>query len=189
MPWRRYCSRMWCGLILLFLWVSFICYMHSSVLVWCFQIVKHEYGHRVRDIEHAVFTPLVFSSTRSMGCEATVFCRRLADLHATHWGQDYSQTISWLRYCLSFTLLWCAIMCIRGSGSSAHHPVLGPSDLSVVLTESRLTNYTVASIILLLFSFFSIGWFHNYFTNYLAMVTNDDCDFWCDCLKNYLLRI
>ena len=101
---------------------------------------KREYGHRVRDLEHGVFTPLVFTSTGSMGCEATVFYRRLADLLATHWGQQYSQTINWLRCRLSFALLRCAIMCIRGSRSSTHRPVLGPLDLSVVLAESRLTN-------------------------------------------------
>ena len=101
---------------------------------------KCEYGHRVRDIEHGVFTPLVFSSTGGMGREATVFYRRLADMLAAHWGQDYSQTISWLRCCLSFALLQCAIMCVRGSRSSAHHPMLGPLDLSVVLAKSRLTN-------------------------------------------------
>ena len=64
----------------------------------------------------------------------------LADLLATHWGQEYSQIINWLRCRLSFALFRCAIMCIRGSRSSAHRPVLGPLDLSVVLAESRLTN-------------------------------------------------
>ena len=68
---------------------------------------KREYGHRVRDIEHGVFTPLVFTSTGSMGREATVFYRCLADLLATHWGQQYSQTINWLRCRLSFALLRC----------------------------------------------------------------------------------
>ena len=43
---------------------------------------KREYGHRVRDIEHGVFTPLVFTSTGGMGRKATVFYRRLADLLA-----------------------------------------------------------------------------------------------------------
>ena len=81
---------------------------------------KREYGHRVRDIEHGVFTPLVFTSTGSMGREATVFYRRLADLLAIHWGQVYSQTINWLRCRLSFALLRCAIMCIRGGRSSTH---------------------------------------------------------------------
>ena len=32
---------------------------------------KREYGHRVREIEHGVFTPLVFISTGGMGREAT----------------------------------------------------------------------------------------------------------------------
>ena len=41
-------------------------------------------GHQVRDIKHGAFTPLVFSSTGGMGCEATVFYRCLADLLATH---------------------------------------------------------------------------------------------------------
>ena len=87
-----------------------------------------------------VFTPLVFTSTGSMGREATVFYRCLADLLATYWGQQYSQTINWLRCRLSFALLGCAIMCIRGSRSSTHRPVFGPLDLSVVLAESWLTN-------------------------------------------------
>ena len=69
-----------------------------------------------------------------------MFYRRLADLLATHWGQQYSQTINWLRCCFSFALLRCAIMSIRGSRSSTHRPVLGPLDLSVVLAESRLTS-------------------------------------------------
>ena len=55
-------------------------------------------------MEHGVFTPLVFTSTGGMGREATVFYRRLADLLATHWGQDYSSTINWLRCRLSFAL-------------------------------------------------------------------------------------
>ena len=100
---------------------------------------KCEYGHRVRDVEHGVFTPLVFTLTGGMGWEGTVFYRHLADLLTTHWGQDYSSTINWLRCCLSFALLRSAVLCIRGSRSSVHNPVLGPSDLSVVLAESRLT--------------------------------------------------
>ena len=32
---------------------------------------KHEYGNRVREVEHGVFTPLVFTSTGGMGREAT----------------------------------------------------------------------------------------------------------------------
>ena len=63
-------------------------------------------------MEHGVFTPLVFTSTGGMGWEATVFYRCLADLLATHWGQDYSSTINWLRCRLSFALLRSAVLCI-----------------------------------------------------------------------------
>ena len=52
-----------------------------------------------------------------MGCEAIVFYQCLADLLATYWEQEYSQTISWLRCRLSFALLQCSIMCIRRSRS------------------------------------------------------------------------
>ena len=64
----------------------------------------------------------------------------LADLLTTHWGQEYSQTINCLRCHLSFALLRFAIICIHGSRSSAHRPVLEPLDLSMVLAESRPTN-------------------------------------------------
>ena len=101
---------------------------------------KNYYGHQVRDIEHGVFTPLVFTLCGGMGHEATIFYRHLADLLATHWGREYSQTINWLRCRLSFALLCCAIMCISRIRSSVYHPVLGPLDLSVVLAESQLTN-------------------------------------------------
>ena len=39
---------------------------------------KREYGQRVLDVEHGVFTPLVLSTTGGMGREATTFYKRLA---------------------------------------------------------------------------------------------------------------
>ena len=36
----------------------------------------------------------LLNSTIGMGRETTVFYRCLADLLATHWGQEYSQTIN-----------------------------------------------------------------------------------------------
>ena len=46
---------------------------------------KREYGQRVREVEHGVFTPLVLTSTGGMGREATVFYKRLADLLCSQW--------------------------------------------------------------------------------------------------------
>ena len=75
-------------------------------------VKKREYGHQVREVEHGVFTPLVFTSTGGMDLEATTFYKRLADLLATHWGQPYSTTIHWLRCHMSFALLHSAILCV-----------------------------------------------------------------------------
>ena len=46
------------------------------------QAKKREYGQRVRDVEHGVFRPLVFSTNGGMGKEATTFYKRLADMIA-----------------------------------------------------------------------------------------------------------
>ena len=59
--------------------------------------LNREYGHRVRDIEHGVFTPLVpVFFNWGHGVRATVFYRHLADMLATHaLGTGlHSQTIS-----------------------------------------------------------------------------------------------
>ena len=63
---------------------------------------KHEYGNQVREVEHGVFTPLVFTSTKGMGWDTTTFYKRLADLLVTRWGKPYSITIHWLRCHMSF---------------------------------------------------------------------------------------
>ena len=41
---------------------------------------ERSYGQRVRDIEHAVFTPRVLSTSGGMEREATTFYKCLADL-------------------------------------------------------------------------------------------------------------
>ena len=47
-----------------------------------------EYGKRVRDIERASFTPLVFTTPGGMASEATVFFKRLASILAEKGGED-----------------------------------------------------------------------------------------------------
>ena len=97
-------------------------------------IKKRAYGHRIREVEHGVFTPLVFSTTGGMGREATVFYKRLASMLALKRVQPYSTVMSWLRCRLSFALLRSAVMCVRGSRSSFHHPV---RDLDIMLATAE----------------------------------------------------
>ena len=79
---------------------------------------KRAYAQRIVDVEHSSFTPVVLSVSGGLGREATQFYKRLASLLSTKWDQPYSTTISWLRCCLSFSLLRSSIMCIRGARST-----------------------------------------------------------------------
>ena len=71
-------------------------------------------------MEHSSFTPLVFSTTGSLGPAACSFYKRLASMLAEKWNQPYSSTMGWLQCRLSFSLLRSSIMCLRGARSSAH---------------------------------------------------------------------
>ena len=85
---------------------------------------KRQYEQRVREVENATFTPLVFSTTGGMGRAATTFYRRLASLLSEKRGTFYSKTMDWVRCRLNFALLRASIMSIRGARSSRFHPAL-----------------------------------------------------------------
>ena len=98
---------------------------------------RRQYDQRVREVEHATFTPLVLSTTGGMGRAATTFYKRLSSMVAEKRNVPYAVTLSWIRCRLSFALLRASIMSIRGARSSRHHPATeNPIDLQ--LAESRL---------------------------------------------------
>ena len=99
---------------------------------------KREYGDRVREVELASFTPLVFSTTGGMGKEATVFYRRLADLLAHKHGWTYSTTLSWVRSVLAFSLLRSAIMCIRGSRSISFRSSSASAEMGLAMSPTNV---------------------------------------------------
>ncbi len=78
------------------------------------RLKKNAYEQRVREVEHASFTPLVFSATGGLGTEAITFYKRLACLLASKRDDPYNRTISWLRCRLTFSLLRSSIRCITG---------------------------------------------------------------------------
>ena len=114
----------------------------NTTIEKCFR--KHEmekkraYSQRVREIEHASFTPLVLSASGGFAKEATNFYKRLASLLADKWDQPYSQTMNWLRCRISFALLRSAIQCIRGARSSRGHAIFSPVDL--VTAEAHIND-------------------------------------------------
>ncbi len=106
---------------------------------------KHEnekkrcYEKRVTEIEHASFTPLVFSATGGMACGVRVFYKRLAALLAQKRDNPYAATMSWLRCRLVFSLLRSAITCIRGARSRPGHAIRN-SPIPLIRSEAELTD-------------------------------------------------
>ena len=97
---------------------------------------KRVYDQRIREVEHATFTPLVLSATGGLARQATVFYKRLASLLSSKFNQPYSQTMNWLRCRLSFALLRAAIQCIRGARSSRGYAFFTPQiDLATSETQ------------------------------------------------------
>ena len=101
-------------------------------------IKRRAYGQRVREVEHASFTPIVLSATGGLAPEATTFYRRLASLLASKWGDEYCVVMGWLRCSLCFSLLRSAIACVRGARSSIGHVYRAPPSLDLIQVESNL---------------------------------------------------
>ena len=96
------------------------------------------YEQRVREVERASFTPLVFAASGGMGQAATVFYKRLAALLAQKRHQPYSTTMGWLRTALCFALLRSAVLCLRGSCTRRSLPVSSNHALDLMVSEGCL---------------------------------------------------
>ena len=57
------------------------------------QMKKRAYEQRIREVEHASFTPLVISATGGLASEASTLYKRLASLLASKWDHPYSSTL------------------------------------------------------------------------------------------------
>ena len=69
---------------------------------------KREYAQRICEVEHSIFTPLVFSTTGGMGREAY---KRLTDKITSKEGKTFPTVMGWLHCRLSFAILRSAILC------------------------------------------------------------------------------
>ena len=89
---------------------------------------KHEtekrrcYEQRIREVEHSLFTPLVFSAVGDIGTAASVPYKMLASVLAEKQVQSYVKTIRWLRCTLSCSLMRSALMCSLGACSTWERP-------------------------------------------------------------------
>ena len=76
---------------------------------------KREYQERLRNVEHADFTPLVIATTEDIGPEGSMMLKRLAKNLAEKREMYISVVAGWLRCRLSFAILRSALICLRGS--------------------------------------------------------------------------
>ncbi len=66
------------------------------------QAKKQAYEERIREVEHATFTPVALSTTGGIAEEASISIKKLASMLANKWEHSYSSTLQWLRCRLSF---------------------------------------------------------------------------------------
>ena len=76
---------------------------------------KSEYNHRIMNVEHGTFTPLVFSINGGEGSECLAFHKHIAEKIASKTDDRFVMT--WIRTKLSFLVLRAGLMCLRGSRS------------------------------------------------------------------------
>ena len=105
------------------------------------KIKKRAYEQRIREIEHATFSPLVLSATCGLAMEANTFYKRLASMLASKWDHNYSSTLCWLRCRLAFSLLRSSIQAIRGARSSCGHAIRMSTAVDLINSESRLSSH------------------------------------------------
>ena len=75
---------------------------------------KGKYLQACQD-RHATFTLLCVSIDGMLGSEAEFFIMRLSNFLAARWERSYSVVMGWLNACLSFVVLWAALLCMRDS--------------------------------------------------------------------------
>ena len=103
------------------------------------QIKKRAYEQRIREVEHASFTPLVISATGGLANEASTFYKRLTSLLASKWDHPYSSTLCWLHSSRAFSILRSAIQSTRGVQSSSGHAIRIPTMVDLINVESNIS--------------------------------------------------
>ena len=76
---------------------------------------EREYPERIRNVEHADFNPLVFTTAGGMGPQYHLVVKRLATAISDRRDIANSVVAGWLRCRLSFALLRTTLLCVRGT--------------------------------------------------------------------------
>ena len=88
------------------------------------KLKKTKYNQRVLQVEHATFTPVVFSTTGGAGQEAKKLVKKIAEKTTRKTGQSYADVMKFLRTRLRFDLLRTTTIALRGArGKKTPRPV------------------------------------------------------------------
>jgi hypothetical protein len=92
-------------------------YVHQSskALYSAEKTKEREYADRIRNVEHADFNPLVFTTAGGMGPQCHLVVKRLATTISDRRDLPNSVVAGWLRCRLSFALLRTTLLCVRGT--------------------------------------------------------------------------
>ena len=99
---------------------------------------KREYNERVMHIEQGTFTPLVFTTTGSMGPECMQFHKSLAEKLAIKSGERYAYVMNFIRCKLSFMCIRSSLLCLRGSRTVRRNQVESACDFGLYNTELNI---------------------------------------------------
>ncbi len=76
---------------------------------------RRAYNQRILQIEQGSFTPLVFTTMGGQAYECDRFYNRLSAMLSEKRGEAKSQTTTYIRCKINFSLLKSALLCIRGT--------------------------------------------------------------------------
>ena len=95
---------------------------------------KRLYNRRILEVEHASFTPLIFTIHGAMGTECRTFVSKLSELLAIK--RDLPK--SWVRTKISFVLIRLMLICLRGSRSiKSSTMAINDIDVQEILTKNQ----------------------------------------------------
>ena len=98
-----------------------------------------KYAERILNVDHGSFTPLIFTTSGGMSPRTQCFYARLAELLAEKKHQPRSYVVAWMRCRLSFSLLRSALLCLRGTRTSAPKEIsVHDIDCEATAIESRI---------------------------------------------------
>ena len=93
-----------------------------------------QYCERICNVEHASFTPLVFTTAGGMCPSDSTFYKQLSSRLSIRYSKCYSTVLNWIRC----RILFGALLCLHGARSSYHHPIHSFRSHEQALSDGRV---------------------------------------------------